>query len=405
MEDRAPSVIAALRKSGCHCCCASRQPPQMLGLAKHLRKQEQDASAPAPAQARPALSELSLNERLDFLQTVHLFSDWPEEKLRQLAPLLTKHTYESGSYIIDRGDQGGNIHMLRRGRCRAFVSRSRASMLAEDTVLSFEPSKRRTDRSRLDSMISNRGMSVTSARGMSVTSARGMSVTSSCSTSDAQDFDDAMTEIGELAPPAHFGKLFLTSGPDDPIEMVLAVERVEVFRLTSEAFVKVFGVEDAEDLGERSEGVLTSSMTGLRDSVADASLLERDSDDDDDDDFYSPAARKHASVNVINLADAPGIASPHEAPTRRRDSLIARERRASREATQGSSLTDLVQQQAVPLLLPSLIQATAYGLIIPVLPLYARLLLGETGDSSDNDGMVGLVVSSRGTGNAADDPL
>ena len=85
--------------------------------------------------------------RVSFLKTVTLFSAWDEERLQQLAGLFTQQTYTAGERIIETHSK--TLHILTQGRVRVFVSRSRESLLAEETVLSFgeKSTYRRTGRS------------------------------------------------------------------------------------------------------------------------------------------------------------------------------------------------------------------------------------------------------------------
>src|SRR5690349_11038425 len=70
-----------------------------------------------------------------FLATSPVFRDFPPEQLRDVLPLLRRHSYPAGSVILRQGDHSDAIYFLLSGRLAVRVQRGQA----RETVAHLNP--------------------------------------------------------------------------------------------------------------------------------------------------------------------------------------------------------------------------------------------------------------------------
>ena len=64
------------------------------------------------------LHESDLQTRMDFLEGVFVFSDWPQHDLRKIAYVVTPRRYEKNTCIIKQGESSDAMYFLFEGTCR-----------------------------------------------------------------------------------------------------------------------------------------------------------------------------------------------------------------------------------------------------------------------------------------------
>jgi len=64
------------------------------------------------------MHEADLQERIEFLSRIFIFSDWPESDLRKVAYVMTSRKFEKNTTIIRQGTQTDSMYFLAEGVCR-----------------------------------------------------------------------------------------------------------------------------------------------------------------------------------------------------------------------------------------------------------------------------------------------
>jgi CRP-like cAMP-binding protein len=60
---------------------------------------------------------------LEFLNTITLFRDVPQEELRNVLGMITPQTFAAGEIILKEGEATNDLLIVRRGKVEVFVSR------------------------------------------------------------------------------------------------------------------------------------------------------------------------------------------------------------------------------------------------------------------------------------------
>ena len=177
-------------------------------------------------------------------------------------------------------------------------------------------------------------------------------------------------ELGVLLNTGHTASVVSGDGPE-PVELYLLSKddwKAQVPERTRTKMVNAM-ISHAQDSYSHTKALWRSSRLGLRDEFL------GDMDDDEDEEEEEEVADEEKPLAPSAATEAKKPAKPQPLP-----------------------VSELLSTHNLPILSPSIVQATAMGLLVPVLPLRAAELVNA-------DGIIGAVVSGRGAGTIAGGPI